>query len=277
LVRDYNCTAHALSISTIGEYSKETFPINALRNAALQAVTTSHVVFIDVDFLFPINMREQLRRHFATDLANDPKLALVLPAFEVKQSSGGEEQNIALVPSDKAQLLRLWDPHRPQNTVDVFHKYCKECHGSTRYDDWIAQPDQVLLPIHCIGSKMYEPYMAFRYCRELPPFQEAFTGYGRNKHAWMLQTRRAGYQYQQVGGWFVIHVPHDHSLARKHHFNGQNGKKKANSVSPSDRKVQSHRAQMTIVFEHFVQWLNKTVPDVLVVPVCSSNLSNLSQ
>jgi Glycosyl-transferase for dystroglycan len=286
LVRDYNCTANFLVISTISGYTKETFPINALRNAALRAVTTSHVVFIDVDFLFPLHMREQLRHHFATDLASNPKLALVLPAFELKQSSGSSsssssssstEPNISLVPSDKAQLLRWWDPHRPKNTVDVFHKYCKECHGSTRYDDWIDQPDHVLLPIHCIDSRLYEPYMAFRYCRELPPFQEAFTGYGRNKHAWMLQTRRAGYQYQQVGGVFVIHVPHAHSSARKHHFNGKNGKAAMAKASPSGRKEQSHREQMTIVFENFVQWLDKTVPDELRVPVCSSSTSNLSQ
>jgi Glycosyl-transferase for dystroglycan len=287
LVRDYNCTAQQLSIATIDGYTKETFPINALRNAALRGVTTSHVVFIDIDFLFPMHMRQELRRHFATDLAHDAKVALVLPAFELKQSTSlgnrnsadDSEPNLALVPNDKGELLRLWDPHRPRNNkeIDVFHKYCRECHGSTRYIDWVDQPDHVLLPISCIGSKLYEPYMAFRYCRDLPPFQEAFTGYGRNKHAWMLQTRRAGYRYQQVGGMFVIHVPHAHSSARKHHFNGMNGKKRA--ISPADQKEQSHREQMTIVFEHFVQWLNETVPDELVVPVCSSssNLDNLSQ
>jgi hypothetical protein len=55
--------------------------------------------------------REELRRHFGTVLASHPKLALVLPAFELLPSLGRTAQNVSLVPSDKSLLLRLWDPH----------------------------------------------------------------------------------------------------------------------------------------------------------------------
>jgi hypothetical protein len=46
--------------------------------------------------------------------------ALVLPAFELRPSAGrNTEQNVSPVPSDKAQLLRVWDPHRPESKVRI--------------------------------------------------------------------------------------------------------------------------------------------------------------
>jgi Glycosyl-transferase for dystroglycan len=231
LLHDYQCTRDEsfLSIVTMSGYSDKTFPTNALRNAALSAVTTSHVVSLDIDFWFPLHLHQDLRDNFASAVASNHKLALVLPAFELVSNycQGGnhsldcQERNIALMPSDKAQLLRLWRDHGggSKQRAEIFHASCKLCHGSTRYAEWREQADHELLPIDCVTSAGYEPYLAFRYCRELPPFQEAFTGYGRNKHAWMVQTRRSGYEYQQVGGGYVIHFPHAFSKARRH-FSG---------------------------------------------------------
>jgi Glycosyl-transferase for dystroglycan len=265
LVHDYQCqhSLDSLSIVTISGYTDKTFPTNALRNAALRAVTTSHVVSLDMDFWVPQNAHAHLVHHFSHHVAFNPKLALVLPAFELKSEHCPEngnstvecqDFNVALMPKDKAELLRLWNNRRDksQPRADVFHASCQLCHGSTRYTEWLDdQADDVLLPIDCVTSAGYEPYLAFRYCRQLPPFQEAFTGYGRNKHAWMVQTRRSGYQYAQVGGLFVVHFPHAYSKARRHFYD--------------DWK---RYRQIDVIFEHFNAWLNETIPDETVTPVC---------
>ncbi len=42
------------------------YPVNLLRNVALAAATTSHVLVIDVDMLPTPNLREDFQQHFTT-------------------------------------------------------------------------------------------------------------------------------------------------------------------------------------------------------------------
>ena len=75
-------------------------------------------------------------------------------------------------------------------------------HGSTKYKEWFHQnkPEgDTLLEIDCFLSNRYEPYLVFRLCQQLPPFQEQFAGYGKNKMTWVMQLRRLGYTFWQLG------------------------------------------------------------------------------
>ena len=48
-------------------------------------------------------------------------------------------------------------------------------HGSTIYAAWKDQRRGTFVDLPCIKSDRYEPFLALRYCRDLPPFQEGFT------------------------------------------------------------------------------------------------------
>ena len=63
-------------------------------------------------------------------------------------------------------------------------------HGSTKYITWRDQEVGTMVDLPCIKSNRYEPYLVFRYCSELPPFQEGFTGYGKNKMTVRGERRR---------------------------------------------------------------------------------------
>ena len=65
--------------------------------------------------------------------------------------------------------------------VMVFDSKNPHGHDSTMYDLWLAQPAGTVAPINCLKSDRYEPYLVVQHCRELPPCQEQFTGYGKNK------------------------------------------------------------------------------------------------
>ena len=57
--------------------------------------------------------------------------------------------------------------------------------------------------------------VALRYCTDMPPFQEGTHIRGHNgdnseKISWMLQLRKAGYTFSQVGGVFVVQFPRIH-------------------------------------------------------------------
>lgn len=85
------------------------------------------------------------------------------------------EKNIPKMPIDlhslKQQILA--------RQVTRFDPTNRGGHGSTKYKEWFSQNKEdgnVLVEIDCFLSNRYEPYLVFRYCRELPPFQEPFTG-----------------------------------------------------------------------------------------------------
>jgi hypothetical protein len=165
------------------------YPVNALRNLALRGVRTTHLFYADVDFWSSDNLYETLLSQPVTErLSKDDKLALVVPAFQMKRHCDDQGttreasilcrlSNMASMPKTKHDILGM--VHAMNATA--FDPTNKGGHGSTRYAEWYLQQEGELHDIPCISSNRYEPYVAVRYCRFLPPFQEVFTGYGKNK------------------------------------------------------------------------------------------------
>jgi Glycosyl-transferase for dystroglycan len=275
LVQTMGCTASLLSVQTVAGYSDEEYPVNVLRNTALAAVQTSHVVYVDVDFWESTSLFDQLQRHVEV-LASDPKLALVLPAFamarQCREYEDCREDNVPRMPHTKNDLIDLLLDHQ----ASAFDPSNAGGHGSTRYKEWLVQGDDELLPIECIQSNRYEPYLVVRHCHDLPPFQPAFTGYGKNKMTWMMQLRRTGYKFWQLGGAFVVHYPHLDSTARLHWNGGADGAqlKKPRSEGAAVDWAAYKRGQIDQTFVAFRQWLTRTVPDEAVVPLCENALND---
>jgi hypothetical protein len=180
------CSGEGLTLQTVEKTRYDPdgteYPVNLLRNLAMSAVRTSHVVYADVDFwpssdLFSILSNETVREK----LANDPKLAAIVPVFQMQRMCGEyrdcREKNIPLMPKDKEGLLRLME----RKAAYSFDPTNRGGHGSTKYVTWKKQETATFVDLPCINSNRYEPYLVFRYCTELPPFQEGFTGYGKNK------------------------------------------------------------------------------------------------
>jgi hypothetical protein len=190
------------------KYPKDEYPVNVLRKIALAHVHTSHVVYGDVAFwesqdMYSVLMGDVIR----TQLSNDPKLALVLPAFQLHRQCKERKE----CPNDNIPQM----PHSIQaKKGSQFDPTIKDGHGSTMYKEWIHQASGDLFELDCLTSNRYEPFLVVRYCHELPPFQEQFTGYGKNKMTWMMQLRRMGYRLRQVGGIFLVHYPHLDSQSR---------------------------------------------------------------
>jgi Glycosyl-transferase for dystroglycan len=252
LVQSKNCSADQLSVRLVEGFAAQDFPINLLRNTAITAVRSSHVVFVDIDFWLPRKLNQQLMRH-AVELAADHKLILVLPAFELTDQCTGKtgclQANLAVMPESKEQLMHLWE-----NTTQIgtFLPGHPPAQASTLYDRWKNQSDDELVPIPCLQSNDYEPFTVFRYCRDLPPFQTVFYGYGKDKDAWMLQTRRSGYHYKQTGASYIVHYPHVPSHAKR------------NFATDFWQKW----GNLTRKYDAFVAWLNTTFADETVVSLC---------
>ena len=258
-----NCDSRRNSIQ-IYPASLEDYPINALRNLAFSSVTTSHAVYLDVDFWPSDDLEEILNMH-RSFLAKSSQRALVLPAFSLKrQCSEWSECKNANIPAMPAIQQELFDGLVAKRILP-FDWSNRGGHGSTRYKDWLRQERNQLVTIDCFASQRYEPYLVVRYCQDLPPFQEQFRGYGKNKVSWVMQVRRPGCVFAQIGKGFVVHYPHLDSPARQA-WNGQtdtSGKQPSRMTRrPMDERVlmQTKRGINDKIFVEFKEWLNDFYP-----------------
>lgn len=111
---DMGCDTNELSLQVLSAnlYPADDYPVNVLRNMALSRVTTSHVMYVDVDFwesqaLHLSLTLPQVRSH----LAQNHKHALVVPAFQLNRQCREwrecPENNIPKMPKTRKEMLKL--------------------------------------------------------------------------------------------------------------------------------------------------------------------------
>ncbi len=261
----------------------ENYPINKLRNMALSNVKTSHVLLLDIDFLESQNLYNTLQRKDVKKVfAEDDKMAIVVPAFQLNRRCSVEEEcdvrNIRSMPYTREELKKLI----LKGHATMFDPTNRGGHGTTKYSLWMQKTSPGLIDIDCIKSKRYEPYVVVRYCAgagadSLPPFQERFNGYGKNKLAWMLHLLRVGYKLKQLDQDFVIHYPHEDSKARKEwNKRPQHMRKHVKAAQLVEGKEGSsidwsmyRRGQIDSLYVEFQRWLDSEIEDATRVPACS--------
>ena len=244
---------------------EDSYPVNTLRNIAMAGVKTTHLMLLDVDFVPSTDLHQHLMKH--REALVDPKQTIVIPAFETGLSDFEDVSDDFPVPETKKALLTSfgypgrWKENGRRKYIEQFFFNSQSNpggHNSTNYTHWLGQSSLTLHPITCVASPRYEPYLVLRYCRDLPPYQESFTGYGKNKITWILQFMRSGYKLSQLGKGFVVHVPHAISADK--------GKW---------RKTVDHVGRETLLVEQvanaFYAWLFESVPDQTAVPECLMN------
>lgn len=266
-LKELGCKLEYITLHTLPSEGQSVadYPINTLRNLALSGVATSHVLLLDVDMLPSIDLFDTLNLPRVREaFANDPKLAVVVPAFETKDLNCGtseecKNRHLFWMPRDFEDLVIGLGAHNAL-PYDATH-FARQ--GSTNYRQWMKQTHGELVDIPCVSSHQYQPYMAVRLCNHLAPFQERFVGYGRNNMAWTMHLRRVGYRLQQVGGSFVAHFPHLKSQAKldwetEHDPNEDAGGDL--NMFPQDRSDK--------VLAEFYQWLLAKIDDESRVENC---------
>ncbi len=255
------------------------YPVNELRNVALSLVQTNYIIYIDVDFWTSQDLYETIVESpdIQEALLRDPRLSLVIPAFSLYRQctewADCREKNLPKMPYSLPELFDVIKEEKGGK----FDPYNKGGHGSTMYEKWMTQKQGSLVNINCLQSHRYEPFVMIRYCRDLPPFQSSFSGYGKNKVTWMMQAIATGYVLDQVGGAYLVHYPHLDSNSRQlwneappvlqelgkkrneRQFNVRNPKKSDGNLPFEEFK----RGQMDRLFVEFRQWVVDTIPPEL--------------
>jgi hypothetical protein len=302
------CRPHQVAFSVLRQttFHDAGYPVNALRNLAFSKITTSHFMYADIDFWVSTNLYEVLNLEFVrTELTNDPKLALIVPAFQIRRkctdldwatfeetkdadadananAAGGAGQSLAAATEPECREANI--PRMPSTFDDLtellvnhqssaFDPTNRGGHGSTSYREWFRMSHGELWDIPCILSNRYEPYVAARWCDAYPPYQEVFTGYGKNKMTQIMQMRRSGYIFSQVGGVFVCHYPHPVGSSREIWNAGREERKlytqnrtefessiEKHGHGPDFDWTQYKRGQVDKLFVEYKRWLEDTIP-----------------
>ncbi|GAX17320.1 glycosyltransferase-like protein LARGE [Fistulifera solaris] len=196
------------------------YPVNHLRNLALEAVSTSHVLVVDADFVPSTGLEEAIVQNLP---ALPPRQALVIPAFERIMECSNQNDclellryNSSFIPHTMKELETCVQAH----DCRVFQANNNpEGHSSTRSKEWLydRQKDE-LRTIECFDSLRYEPYLVLPWCANdaVPYYDERFHGYGKNKIQHVQHVRFLGFSFAVLPPQgFLVHAPHLESAVKE--------------------------------------------------------------
>lgn len=222
LLESYDCPNTQWIPYHLTQSSSE-YPVNLLRNLALEAVSTSHVLVVDADFVPSAGLDEAIVQSIAS---LEQRQALVVPAFErIMECSSHDDclqhlqNNRSFIPHTMEEL----DSCMQTNDCRVFQSDNNpDGHSSTRSEEWLherrKQNDMALYPIECFDSLRYEPYLVLPWCSNdaAPYYDERFHGYGKNKIQHVQHVRFLGYLFAVLPPQgFLVHAPHPDSAVKE--------------------------------------------------------------
>ncbi|KAL5007500.1 hypothetical protein ScPMuIL_016306 [Solemya velum] len=168
------------------------YPINYLRNVALENVQTPYVFMSDIDFLPMYGLYEYLKKAASMMDIVAKKKALIVPAFETQRYR-------ITFPKSKAGLLSMLD------MGDLFtfryHVWPKG-HAPTNYAKWRT----ATTPYTVEWELDFEPYVVVS--RDVPLYDQRFVGFGWNKVSHIMELDVQGYEFEVLPNAYIIHMPH---------------------------------------------------------------------
>ena len=170
------------------------YPVNYLRNVALENTDTSYVFLSDIDFLPMVGLYRYLCE--AARILSSGNRALVIPAFETQVYKFD-------FPSNKQELLEMLSDGR----VYTFrHHVWPRGHAPTNYDYWKTAK----VPYRIKWAPDFEPYILVS--RNVTRYDKRFVGFGWNKVSHSMELNAQGYEFVVLPDAFVVHMPHGPSL-----------------------------------------------------------------
>ncbi|KAK8799663.1 hypothetical protein WA158_006211 [Blastocystis sp. Blastoise] len=196
---------------------QDIYPINKLRNIAINKVTTSHFYISDIDLWPDVSLYSHLLS-LPKKILSDPYQAIIIPAFEVIPPNHCDsiqqcfDNSIYRIPHDLFELNSCIH----DNQCDIFKRKILT-HNSTNYPLYwkysleVTKHNHDLYPLTCFDSDGYEPYIMVKKTSSLPTFDERFYNYGMNKLLYIYELRIKHYNMNILTKSFLIHIPHPKS------------------------------------------------------------------
>ena len=174
------------------------YPINHLRNIAIDYVKTPYMYLSDIDFRPMNGLYHYIKK--SIQVIGRKKQALIVPAFEslLYQTNFPASKKELIKMLQKKQLFRFKE-----------HTW-KVGHSPTNYQRWRT----VTKPYKVNWAENFEPYVVVN--RNVTRYNEKFVGYGWNKVSHIMELHAQGYEFMVLPQAFMIHMPHAPSTDSAH-------------------------------------------------------------
>ena len=186
-LRDH-VTIHLVIDDQFNAQDTSLYPVNFLRNVALENSATSHVFLVDADIIPVFNERSAIswvKQEAATHDSN-VKYALIVPLFHATSED-------IHIPGDKPDLLR-----RLQEKPMTIESYMGVSHSVVRYSTWYGSSTSY--QVDYVADM--EPY--FIVPRSAPLMHDIYTGYGRDKCAYSRDLHADGFSFYVLPHAFLV-------------------------------------------------------------------------
>lgn len=170
------------------------YPVNYLRNVAVENARTPYIFLSDIDFLPMFGLYAYLSE--AIRVLGSEKRALVVPAFETLLYKFD-------FPSNKTKLVHMLS----DGSVYTFRYHVwPKGHAPTNFDYWKTAQ----VPYKVNWAPDFEPYITVG--RNVTRYDERFVGFGWNKVSHIMELAAQGYEFVVLPDAFIVHMPHAPSL-----------------------------------------------------------------
>jgi len=173
------------------------YPVNFLRNLALDQATTEFVFLSDVDFLPSLGMAQSLQSSITNLDIHSHNRVLVVPAFETQRYKS------ASFPGTKADLVKKLD--LGEIFTFRFHDW-PAGHSATNFVKWRTSTTPYSIKV----TKDFEPYIVGK--KSMVRYDTRFLGFGWNKVSHILSLAAEGQEFIVLPDVFIIHQPHTPSM-----------------------------------------------------------------
>lgn len=169
------------------------YPVNALRNIAVDNLGTSHVFMIDIDMVPSMDLRRFLIEKLKIDRHKESN-AYVVPAFEIFSNTA--------LPKSKSKLLEEWKVGRVR---PFYSTVCWKCQKYTDYGKWQRGANEqgpMFYRVQWIDP--WEPFYVIN--RKFVHYDERFEQYGFNRISQLCDVHLQGVDFVVLYGAFLVHV-----------------------------------------------------------------------
>ena len=168
------------------------YPVNYLRNTALDHVRQPYSFLTDIDFIPMWDMHSYLKSTLAKMETVRPQTAFVVPAFETLRYRMD-------FPKSKASLIKMLDDDK----VYTFrHDVWPKGHAPTDYPKWRTST----APYKVKWAADFEPYIVVP--SNVTRYDLRFVGFGWNKVSHIMELDAQRYEFYVLPNAFIIHMPH---------------------------------------------------------------------
>jgi glycosyltransferase-like protein LARGE len=166
------------------------YPVNRLRNIALNSVSTPYVFLSDADFIPMPSLYHYARE--AIRVLGTKRRALIVPAFESLLYR-------VEIPKNKTQLNSMLE----SGTIFTFRQHVwNRGHAPTNFEHW----RKTKKPYRVKWAEDFEPYFIVNH--NVTRYDERFVGFGWNKVSHVMELAAQDYELVVLPEAYMVHMPH---------------------------------------------------------------------